>query len=168
MSVYRVPTLPIRRDSIAALGNLEMPSTRRVIWLALATMMVNRAPTDMGMTLTRCNADPVNDGVVIIVIRLATRVRRWVVCRKALRRPMDFDRKSPTLWCRVLDTGIIAVKWLMKHWHFPLAGTCFVDARGRTRHFLLLKVVTLPWMAVESMFRLRLPAKAAELIGLRE
>lgn len=168
MLEYRAPTLPARRASAAMLGNPAMPRTRRVIWLALATIMVSSAPTDIGMTLTRCNADPDSDGVVMMVIRLATRVSSWVVCRSALRRPIDLDRKSPTLWCRVLDSGMIAVKWLMKQWHFPLAGISLVEARGRTRQFLLLKVVTLPCMAVESMLRLRLWASAAEFIGLRE
>lgn len=43
-----------------------------------------------------------------------------------------------------------------------------VEARGRTRQFLLLRVVTLPWTAVESMLRLRLCASEAEFMGLRE
>lgn len=149
-------------------GRGDRVSARRVMPLVLATIMTSSNADEMGMTRMCSIPVPVGDGEVIMVIRLATRESSSVVCRNALRRSMDLDRNVVTFPCRVLERGMMADRWLMKHWQFPLAGTWFEDARGRTRHFLLLRDVTLPWTAVESMLRLRPPARVVDFTGLRD
>lgn len=113
--IYRLPMAPESWPTLLMVGTDVTARLRRVMWLALATIIVSNAATVMGITLIRCNAVPVSDGEAIMVIRLATLDKSCVECRSVLPRSIDLDRKSPTLWCRVLSSGIMAVSWLIKH-----------------------------------------------------